>query len=104
MEVVVLVLFLVAGALILLRGSKAKETERKRVEEFASGLLARFSDADLVAEVERRRQVDPVGFARQIETGEKNGESVAEALAAELERQRQSGFSSGYAAGDPIIS
>ena len=99
MEVVVLVLFLVVGALILLRGPKAKEAERKRMEALDTDLLAGFSDAELVGEVERRRLADPEGFARRVETGERASKAAADVLAAELSRENGSGYTSGYSDG-----
>ena len=105
MEVLLPVVLVVGFALLLLCAPKEAEKERKRVEEFATGLLARFSDAELlVAEVNRRRQADPEGFVRRVETGERSGQSAAEALAAELKRKRDGEYWSGYAAGRPITS
>ncbi len=104
MEILLPVVLVVGFALLLLRVPKEAEKERKRVEEFATGLLARFSDADLVAEVNRRRQADPEGFVRRVETGEQSGESAAEALAAELKRKGDGEYWSGSAAGRPITS
>ena len=66
---VILAAVLLLGLMLLAYRSKAWDAERRRMQVLAAGMLERFSDAELAAEMHRRLRADPDGFARRVKSG-----------------------------------
>lgn len=95
----ILAAVLLLGLMLLAYWPKLRLAEHRRMQALAAGMLERFSDAELLAELQRRLTADPNGFARRVKSGGPQGETAEETLAAELSRAKSSGYASGYADG-----
>jgi uncharacterized protein HemX len=96
---VILAAVLLLGLMLLAYWPKARQAEHTCMQALAAGMLERFSDAELTAELHRRLKADPKGFARRVKSGEHQGKAAEEMLATELSRAKSTGYALGYSDG-----